>query len=46
VSLHRMRHLGAIETGRVGASLADIMAFGGWSSPRMAQRSTHSDHHR
>jgi integrase len=46
VWLHLMRHLGATETGRVGASLADIMAFGGWASPRMAQRYTHSDHQR
>lgn len=46
VWLHLMRHVGATETGRVGASLADIMRFGGWASPRMAQRYTHSDHRR
>lgn len=46
VWLHLMRHVGATETGRVGASLADIMRFGGWASPRMAQRYTHSDHAR
>ncbi len=46
VWLHLMRHVGATETGRVGASLADIMRFGGWASPRMAQRYTHSDHKR
>ncbi|HET6437023.1 MAG TPA: hypothetical protein VFG59_03100 [Anaeromyxobacter sp.] len=40
------RHVGATETGRVGASLADLMAFGGWASPRMAQRYSHSDHRR
>ena len=38
--------MGATETGRVGASLADLMAFGGWASPRMAQRYSHSDHRR
>jgi len=46
VWLHLMRHVGATETGRVGASLADIMRFGGWASPRMATRYTHSDHRR
>ena len=46
VWLHLMRHIGATETGRVGASLADIMRFGGWASPRMATRYTHSDHRR
>ncbi len=30
----------------MGASLADLMAFGGWASPRMAQRYSHSDHRR
>ena len=46
VWLHHMRHVGATETGRVGASLADLMRFGGWASPRMATRYTHSDHRR
>lgn len=46
VWLHLMRHVGATETGRVGASLADVMRFGGWASPRMAQRYTHSDRQR
>lgn len=46
VWLHLMRHVGATETGRAGASLADLMRFGGWASPRMAQRYTHSDHRR
>jgi integrase len=46
VWLHLMRHVGATETGRAGASLADLMAFGGWASPRMAHRYSHSDHRR
>lgn len=46
VWLHLMRHVGATEIGRVGASLADLMRFGGWASPRMATRYTHSDHRR
>ncbi|WP_369735502.1 tyrosine-type recombinase/integrase [Anaeromyxobacter sp. K] len=46
VWLHLMRHVGATATGRAGASLADLMAFGGWASPRMANRYSHSDHRR
>jgi integrase len=46
VWLHLMRHVGATETGRAGASLADLMGFGGWASIRMAQRYTHTDHRR
>lgn len=46
VWLHLMRHTAATRVGRAGASLADLMGFGGWSSIRMAQRYTHTDHRR
>jgi integrase len=46
VWLHLMRHQAASRIGRAGAGTADLMAFGGWSSPRMAMRYTHSDHRR
>lgn len=46
VWLHLMRHTAATNVGRAGASLADLMGFGGWSSVRMAQRYTHTDHRR
>lgn len=45
VWLHLMRHQ-ASRIGRAGAGMADLMAFGGWNSPRMVQRYTHSDHYR
>lgn len=46
VWLHLMRHTAATRVGRAGASLADLMGFGGWASMRMAQRYTHTDHRR
>jgi integrase len=46
VWLHLMRHTAATTMGRAGASLADLMGFGGWASLRMAQRYTHTDHRR
>ncbi len=46
VWLHLMRHTGATRIGRAGASLADLMGFGGWASVKMAQRYTHTDHRR
>lgn len=46
VWLHLMRHTAATRFGRAGASLADLMGFGGWASLRMAQRYTHTDHRR
>jgi integrase len=46
VWLHLMRHTASTRVGRAGASLADLMGFGGWSSVRMAQRYTHTDHRR
>jgi integrase len=46
VWLHLMRHTAATTVGKTGAGLADLMAFGGWTSLRMAQRYTHTDHRR
>lgn len=46
VWLHLMRHTAATRFGRAGASLADLMGFGGWTSMRMAQRYSHTDHRR
>jgi integrase len=44
--LHLFRHLGATDVGRSGAGIADLMSFGGWSSPRMVQRYTRAGHER
>lgn len=44
--LHLFRHLGATDVGRSGAGIADLMNFGGWSSPRMVQRYTRAGHER
>lgn len=44
--LHLFRHLGATDVGRSGAAVADLMAFGGWSSVRMVQRYTRANHER
>jgi integrase len=46
VWLHLMRHTAATAVGRAGASLSDLMGFGGWASIRMAQRYSHTDHRR
>lgn len=43
---HDMRHTGATMTAWTGASIAEIMARGGWSSPQAAMRYQHAAQHR
>lgn len=46
VWLHLFRHAAASALARRGASNADLLAFGGWSSSRMVDRYTHTTHKR
>ena len=44
--MHLFRHLAASGMAARGASTADLVSFGGWSSSRMADRYTHTHHRR
>ena len=44
--MHLFRHLAASGLAARGASTADLVSFGGWSSSRMADRYTHTHHRR
>lgn len=46
VWLHLFRHLAASRAAAAGFSTADLVAFGGWSGSRMADRYTHTHHRR
>jgi integrase len=46
VWLHLFRHLAASSAAARGFSTADLVAFGGWSGSRMADRYTHTHHRR
>jgi integrase len=46
VWLHLFRHLAASAAAARGFSTADLVAFGGWSGSRMADRYTHTHHRR
>jgi integrase len=43
---HAARHIGATRAGVAGATLPELMAWGGWSSPRMVRKYAHADHRR
>jgi integrase len=46
VWMHLFRHLAASSMAARGASTADLVSFGGWSSSRMADRYSHTHHKR